>query len=236
MPDVEIPTKSGPMPGYLATPDGAGPFPGVVVIHDVVGMSPDVRHQADWLASEGFVAVAPDFFHWGHKVMCIRTVFSNIRARRGRIFDDVESTRSWLLEQPGCSGKTGVIGYCMGGGFALLLAPAHGFSASSVNYGQVPKDAEAYLKGACPIVGSFGARDRTLKGAAAKLEEALEHDDIPHDVKEYSEAGHSFMNKHDSVLFSVAGHLMGGGGHHQDSANDARSRIADFFRVHLASA
>ena len=105
MPDVEIPTKSGPMPGYLATPDGAGPFPGVVVIHDVMGMSPDVRHQADWLASEGFVAVAPDFFHWGHKVMCIRTVFSNMRARRGpglrrcRVDADVAARAARLLGQ-----------------------------------------------------------------------------------------------------------------------------------------
>ncbi|HWF15036.1 MAG TPA: dienelactone hydrolase family protein [Acidimicrobiales bacterium] len=234
MSDVAIPTKSGGMPAYLATPDGAGPFPGVVVIHDVVGMSPDVRVQADWLASEGFAAVAPDFFHWGHKVTCIRTVFANMRARRGRVFDDVESTRSWLLGQPASSGQTGVIGYCMGGGFALLLAPAHGFAASSVNYGQVPKDAEEYLKGACPIVGSFGARDRTLKGAAAKLQVALERDGIPHDVKEYPDAGHSFLNQHESVLFSVVGHLMGGG-YHQASADDARRRIAEFFRAHLTA-
>ncbi len=236
MPDIEIPTRSGAMPGYVATPEGAGPFPGVVVIHDIVGMSPDVRRQADWLASEGFVAVAPDFFHWGNKVMCIRTVFTNLRARKGRVFDDVESTRSWLLEQPGCADQTGVIGYCMGGGFALLLAPGHGFAASSVNYGEVPKDAEGYLKGACPIVGSFGARDRTLKGAAAKLQRALEHDAVLHDVKEYPEAGHSFLNQHDSVLFAVAGHLMGGGGYHEASAEDARRRIADFFRTHLTSA
>jgi carboxymethylenebutenolidase len=236
MPDIEIPTKSGAMPGYLATPDGAGPFPGVVVLHDIVGMSPDVRRQADWLASEGFVAVAPDLFYWGGKFKCIRSVMSDLRAKRGRTFDDVESCRAWLVEQPASSDRTGVIGYCMGGGFALLLAPAHGFAASSVNYGQVPKDAEAFLTGACPIVGSFGARDRTLRGAAAKLRVALEHNDVVHDVKEYTEAGHSFLNQHDSVLFAVAGHLMGGGGYQEAAADDARRRIADFFHTYLASA
>ena len=187
------PDASPGLHGVLAVPDGEGPWPAVVVVHEAFGVTDVMRRQAERLAEAGFLALMPDLFSAGGARRCLVATFRTLAAGEGRAFVDVESARRALLARADCTGRVGVIGFCMGGGFALAAA-SRGFDASSVNYGMLPDDLDGVLDGACPIVASYGGRDRQLAGSADRLEAALVAHGIDHDVREYAAAGHSFLN------------------------------------------
>lgn len=232
--ETVIPVADGSIGGELAVPGaaaGAPPWPGVVIVHDVFGMGDDQRRHTARFAEAGFLALSPDLYARGGRARCVKRVFSEMLAARGRAFDDIDAARRMLADRTDCTGRIGVAGFCMGGGFALVAAPS--FDASAPYYGQLPKD-PAVLDGACPVVASFGRRDPLLRGAAAKLSGALERRGIEHDVKEYPDAGHSFANRLPlGPLAPVA--RVAGIGFHAPSDDDAWQRVQRFFTAHLSS-
>ena len=237
MPDMSYPAASGdtggPVPGYLAVPAGSGPWPGVVVIHEIFGVNDDIRRKADELAEHGYLALAPDLYRGRGWLRCVRAIFQQLRAGSGAAFDALDGARGYLAGRADCTGRTGVIGFCLGGGFALLCAPRKGFSAASVNYGEVPKDAERMLAGACPIVASFGGRDfGPAREFPERLERALVVLDVPHDVQLYPGSGHRFMSRASgagAVLAKVA--RMS---YEPHDAADSWERIYRFFGRYLS--
>lgn len=234
--DLTLDAARGPLPAYLARPDSPPPWPGVVVIHDALGMTTDLRRQADWLADEGFLAVAPDLLHWGAPPRCVIAAMRDLTRRIGRSFDELEAARSWLSARQDCTGTVGVIGFCLGGGFAVLLAGSGRYDAVSVNYGDVPADADTVLAGACPVIGSYGARDRSLRTAPSRLEQVLSAHGIPYRVDTYVGAGHSFLNDHapgDAPWWAVVAGRFAGARYDEPSARKAKERIVAFFTEHL---
>jgi carboxymethylenebutenolidase len=236
--DLRLPARPGGSAGLkalLGIPAGEGPWPGVVLVHEAFGLNDVMRRQVARMAEAGYLALMPDLFTEGGARKCLTQTFRALKAGRGRAFEDIESARRFLIDRDDCTGEVGVLGFCMGGGFALAAA-TRGFDAASVNYGFLPDGLDEALAGACPIVGSYGGTDKSLKGAAAALEASATRLGIPHDVKEYPDAGHAFLNDAESgppVLRFVLKRILGAGPN-PDAAADAWQRIEAFFGEYLA--
>jgi carboxymethylenebutenolidase len=237
MPDVEVgPVVGGSdrLKGYVAVPEGGGPWPGVVVLHEALGVNDIVRRQTDRIASAGYVALAPDLFSDGGAARCLMTTFRALFAGRGKAIADIDAAREYLKASDKCTGKVGVVGFCMGGGFALVTAN-RGFDVAAPNYGQLPRSIETALTGACPIVASYGGKDVLLRGAANKLTRTLHTLEIEHDVKEYPDAAHCFLNdRYFGRAPAQSVQRILNVGPNPEAAADAWRRIEEFFARHLA--
>jgi carboxymethylenebutenolidase len=245
MPEISFPVDGGTGRGYLAVPAGSagpegaggaakpGPWPGVVVIHEAFGLNDDIRAKADQFAARGYLALAPDLYGGRPWLRCVLGAVRQLRAGSGPAFTALEAARGFLATQADCTGKVGVIGFCMGGAFALLCAPSGSFAAASANYGEVPQDAESALRGACPIVGSYGARDPMGTKHPERLQRALTVLEIPQDVKVYPSSGHRFMTEGSGPGAMLAKFTRMT--YQEADAADAWQRIYAFFGEHLGA-
>jgi len=139
-----IKTVDGEFDAYVARPDGAGPWPGVVVIQEIFGINFVVREACDWLAGQGFLAVAPDLF-W--RIQPGIEITDRTQAEWDQAFDyfnrfdvdagvrDIQATIDKVRADHACTGKVGTVGYCLGGHLAFLTATRTDTDAAVGYYG-----------------------------------------------------------------------------------------------------
>lgn len=224
--NISVPRPKGatPIESYLSIPEGNGPFPGMIVIHEIYGLNENIREIANRFAEQGYAALAVDLFSTASRVMCMMRIMHGmlIRPVKNGVVGDLRATMDYLKEHPSVDpNRIGVVGFCMGGTYALQLACTDsGLRAASVFYGMNPRPFEA-LAQSCPIVGNYPEQDFTAK-AARELEPVLEKYNVPHDIKIYEGAKHSFFNDK-------------GPNFHPDAAKDAWARMLTFFGEHLSN-
>jgi carboxymethylenebutenolidase len=221
---LSFPAEQRQLEGYLARPEGEGPFPGVVIIHEIFGMNENIKDIARRFANESYVALAVDLFTGRNRTVCMfrfmgQMLFNSLKNSSIR---DLQKSLTFLAEQPEVdSERIGAIGFCMGGGFAVAWAcNDQRLKAIAPFYAMNPKPLGAVAR-SCPVVGSYPAEDFTAK-PGMKLEAALENHDIPHDIKVYPGAKHSFFNDQGSHYDAVA-------------SQDAWQRVLLFFQERLAA-
>jgi carboxymethylenebutenolidase len=210
---------------YLALPRGEGTHPAVIAVHEWWGLNDWVKAQADKLAKQGYIVLAPDLYHGkvakdeatAHQLMsgldeaeALNVLRSSADFLRGR--SDVRAN------------AIGTIGWCMGGGNAIRLAAADpGIRAAVMYYGAPLTDENAIRGLQASVLGNFGGEDQGISPDQVRtFEKALRKAGKKVDIKIYPGAPHAFANETNPW-----------GGYRPVAAKDAWARTTAFLQREL---
>ena len=189
--------NSGAMRGYLVQPAGVGPFPAVLVVHENRGLNPYIEDVARRLATEGFLALAPDglFPVGGYPGNDDdgRTLQAGLDQAKLRI--DLENGARFIKRHPLSSGKLGVTGFCYGGGVVNYLATALGDEmAAGVPYYGVAADTASVGKIKAALLCHLAEKDEQINKTYPAFEAALKAASVDYQVFSYPGTQHGFHN------------------------------------------
>lgn len=204
----------------MYTPEGKGPFPALIVIHEWYGLNDWVKQQAQQLADHGYVTLAVDLYR-GKVASSSDEAHELMRGLpEDRVRRDLMAAFDYLASQPNVNkAKIGSIGWCMGGGYSLMLALNEPkLAADVINYGRLVTDDAELRKIQSPVLGNFGGQDRGITPESVNAFEAqMKKLGKRIDAKIYPDAGHAFMNENNK------------GGYRPEDTKDAWTRIYAFF-------
>ena len=224
---VQYPGEGVTLKAYLATPQGAGSRPSMVVVQEWWGLNDHIKDVTKRFAQEGYVAIAPDLYsRLGHKLTTDSNeagqLMNSLSQENG--LKDLKATLSFLKGRNDVNtNKIGVIGFCMGGGYALMLpCVSSDIKAAVPFYGPVPNPDTPISNLDAPVLYIFGEDDGWItKADVERLRNALKHYQKPGEIKTYPDCPHAFFNDTRPDVYKQA------------EAQDAWSRTLAFFRKHL---
>lgn len=219
----------GQLSAYLAAPEG-DEGPGIVVIQEIFGVNKVMRDVCDALAGQGYFAICPDLF-WRQEPGV--DITDQTKAEWDKAFSlmeafdidkgvqDLATTLAHLRENPGCNGRAGAVGFCLGGRLAYLMAARTDVDCSVGYYGV---SLETLLDEAGnigkPLMLHIAEKDKfSSPEARARIEAAL--GDLPKvTLHSYAGMNHAFAR-------------VGGEHYDEEAAGLANQRTADFFKTNL---
>jgi len=221
--NVTFRSNGGQTNGYLAAPKTVQ-GPGVVVIQEWWGLVDHIKDVCDRFAAEGFVALAPDFYHGEIAKSPDEAGKMMMALRIDEAEKDLKGAIDYLLAHAATSSsKVGTVGFCMGGALSLYAATKNdNVGACVVFYGGHPnvKPDLANLKS--PVLGIYGERDRSVSPSVVhELERKLKELGKSFEYHIYPDVDHAFFNDTRPTVYNA------------EAAADAWTRTVEFLRSHL---
>lgn len=215
--------KTGNVDGFLSRPVAEGRRPAVVIGHEWWGLNDWSREFTRIVAAEGFVALTPDLYH-GKLTSDFETAAKlktslDINKAVQEMIDSVP----YLKSLPFVSDKVGVMGFCMGGGLALLAAcRSTAFNAIVLYHHSIYPDSKEVEKISIPLQGHYGLADTvTPSSEVKKFEEQLKQFKKTCEIHSYEGAGHGWLNPGNPQM------------HRPEAAKLSLQRTFEFFKKHL---
>jgi carboxymethylenebutenolidase len=237
---VEIAVDGASMGGYLARPDDGETRPGVIVFMEIFGINSHIRDVVERVAKEGYVALAPDFFHrtgpgveYGYDDEGMQKGMALLgQLKADEMIADARAAYDFLAARSDVSGKIGAIGFCIGGHMTYLTACTVPVKAAASFYGggvaapQGPGGGASTVSRTPGIQGKilclFGQEDGMIpQDQVRTIREALEAAGTDHEVVVYPGADHGFFCDQRATYQEAA-------------AKDAWERVKALFAEELA--
>lgn len=229
-----LPTPDGSMDVYEAYPEGE-PKGAIIVVQEAFGVNDHIQDVTRRFAAEGYLAVAPAFFHRAGGGTAPYDDFSKVMPLFEGISDDgiladVDATVAHLEASGYDPPRIGIVGFCFGGRVTFLTAARRKLGAAVTFYGggivnASPLGLSALVGEAAdlrtPWLGMFGDLDKGIPVDDVEvLRSAVGDAEVAAEIVRYADADHGF-------------HCDAREAYHRESAEDAWKRTLGWFATHL---